>query len=71
MAKKQSLKNSSVEELNRLVVQKRDELRGLRFSVAGSKNRNVKLARTLRKEIARGLTELNARPSTTLGTGSK
>ncbi len=61
MAKKVSLKNNSVEDLNRLVAEKREELRSLRFSVAGSKNRNVKLARKLRKEVARSLTELNAR----------
>lgn len=61
MAKKVTLKNHSVEDLNRLVAEKREELRSLRFSVAGSKNRNVKLARTLRKDVARGLTELRAR----------
>lgn len=61
MAKKTSLKTNSVEDLNSLVAGKREELRTLRFSVAGSKNRNVKLARTLRKEIARGLTEINSR----------
>lgn len=61
MAKKESLKNHSVEDLNRMVSDKRDALRTLRFSVAGSKNRNVKEARTLRKDIARGLTELTAR----------
>lgn len=61
MAKKISLTNHSVEDLNRLVAQKREELRALRFSVAGSKNRNVKLGKTLRKEVARALTEVNAR----------
>lgn len=61
MAKKTSLKKHSVEDLNRLVKDKREELRALRFSVAGSKNRNVKLSRTLRKEIARGLTETTLR----------
>lgn len=61
MAKKTSLTNHSVEDLNRLVSDKREELRALRFSVAGSKNRNVKLGRTLRKEIARALTAVNAR----------
>jgi ribosomal protein L29 len=61
MAKKNSLTNHTAEDLNRLVETKREELRNLRFSVAGSKNRNVKAARTLRKEIARGLTERNAR----------
>lgn len=62
MAKKTSLKTHSAEDLHKLVADKREELRALRFSVAGSKNRNVKLSRTLRKTIARGLTELKARP---------
>ena len=60
MAKKQSLTNHSIEELHALVRTKRDELQALRFSVAGSKNRNVKQAKLLRKEIARGLTALSA-----------
>ncbi len=60
MAKKTSLQKHSVEDLNRLVKDKREELRALRFSVAGSKNRNVKLGRTLRKDIARALTAVNA-----------
>ncbi len=61
MSKKNSLKDHSVTDLNKLVANKREELRALRFSVAGSKNRNVKQGRTLRKEVARALTELNAR----------
>jgi ribosomal protein L29 len=60
MTKKNSLKNHSNEELTKLVSDKREDLRALRFSVAGSKNRNVKAGRTLRKEIARALTLLNA-----------
>ena len=60
MSKKNSLKNHSVADLQRLVSDKRDELRDLRFSVAGSKNRNVKLVGTLRKTVARTLTELGA-----------
>ena len=60
MAKKTSLKTLSPEDLNKLVSDKREELRSLRFAVAGSKNRNVKLGRTLRKEVARALTELNS-----------
>ena len=59
MTKKTSLKKHSKEELTKLVETKREELRALRFAVAGSKNRNVKLSRTLRKTIARALTELN------------
>ena len=66
MARKLDLKTHMPEDLQKLVADKREELRLLRFSVAGSKNRNVKLASTLRKEVARALTELNARqnPST-------
>ncbi len=58
MKSKPSLINHTPDELDRLVSDKREELRALRFSVAGSKNRNVKLAKTLRKDIARSLTEL-------------
>ena len=59
MAKKTSLVNHTQEELVKLTEAKREELRALRFSLAGSKNRNVKLGATLRKEIARALTQLN------------
>jgi ribosomal protein L29 len=58
MAKKNSLTNNTADELRKLADDKREELRALRFSVAGSKNRNVKAAAGLRKEIARALTEL-------------
>lgn len=60
MTKKNTLIKHTADELNRLVADTREELRGLRFSLAGSKNRNVKLSRTLRKTIARGLTALRA-----------
>lgn len=56
MAKKLDLTKHTKEELMKLAQEKREELRALRFGVAGSKNRNVKQARTLRKEIARALT---------------
>ena len=58
MAKKTDYKNHSRDELNKIVASKREELRALRFNVAGSKNRDVKLASKLRKEIARALTQL-------------
>ena len=61
MTKKNSLTKHSVEDLKKLATDKREELRALRFSVAGSKNRNVKLMSTLRKQIARALTELKVR----------
>ena len=59
--KKTSLINHSSEDLQKLVADKREGLRALRFSASGSKNRNVKQARNLRKEIARALTEASAR----------
>ncbi|MBX4192254.1 50S ribosomal protein L29 [Candidatus Parcubacteria bacterium] len=62
MAKKKlNLKDNTPADLHKLVADKQEELRALRFNVAGSKTRNVKLARTLRKEVARALTELNTR----------
>ena len=59
MAKKLTFTNHTPEEIAKFVEDKREELRTLQFAVAGSKNRNVKQARTLRKEIARALTAQN------------
>ena len=59
MAKKLDLTKHTQEELQKLVATQREELRSLRFNVAGSKNRDVKQASKLRKEIARALTQLN------------
>ncbi len=56
-----SLKEKKIEELTKDLGMHREELRGLRFNVAGSKVRNVKQSKTLRKEIARILTEINRR----------
>lgn len=56
MAKKTDLTKNTKAELMKLAHDKREELRALRFGIAGSKNRNVKAARNLRKEIARALT---------------
>lgn len=43
------------------VAEKREELRKLRFGVAGSSMRNSHAVRNIRKDIARALTELQAR----------
>ena len=66
MTKKITFQNHTPEDLAAYVNDKREELRALQFNVAGSKNRNVKLAMTLRKEIARALTETSARKKTTV-----
>ncbi len=48
-------------DLQKELKENRKSLREFRFGVAGSKIKNIKEARNLRKEIARILTELNAR----------
>ena len=55
------LREKSEEELERELVQKRAALRSFRFNLAGSKTRNLKEGRNLRKDIARILTETNRR----------
>lgn len=49
------------ESLQQELTEKREALRTFRFGGAGSRSRNVREGRTLRKEIARLLTELSAR----------
>ncbi len=71
MAKKLDITNHTQEELRKLVADKREELRALRFNVAGSKNRDVKLASKLRKEVARALTQLNRSTLLTAGKPAK
>ena len=56
-----SLKTKKDTDLNKELANKRRSLREFRFGVAGSKIKNIKEARNLRKEIAQVLTELNSR----------
>lgn len=56
--KKLDLTKHTKEDLVKLVAEKREELRALRFNVAGSKTRDVKAASKLRKTIAQVLTKL-------------
>jgi ribosomal protein L29 len=53
-------KDKSIVELMKLVSDKRESLRLFRFGNAGSKSKNVKEGRNLRKEIARILTTVSA-----------
>ncbi|MAJ97341.1 50S ribosomal protein L29 [bacterium] len=55
------LKKKSDKDLEKLVREKREELREFRFKSAGSRTRNVREGRTTRKEIAQILTELTLR----------
>lgn len=60
MAKKIDFKTQTPAELATFVAAKRDAIRTLRFAASGSKNKNVKEGKMLRKDIARALTALNA-----------
>lgn len=57
---KLQLKTSSVAELRKLFGEKREALRAFRFGVSGSKVKNMKEGRAIRKDIARILTEMNS-----------
>ena len=50
----------TADALNSELTQKQEELRTFRFGAAGSRSRNVREGRTLRKTIARIMTELSA-----------
>jgi ribosomal protein L29 len=52
------LKNKTSEDLKKMLAEKRKALQSFRFNIAGSKARNVKEGRNLRKEIARIMTEV-------------
>lgn len=56
--KKTAYKGKTHEELVKSLGEKRENLRKLQFGIAGSKTRDVREVRTLRKDIARILTEL-------------
>lgn len=50
-----------IPELHKMVADKREALRVFRFGGAGSRTRNVREGRNLRREIAQILTELRKR----------
>lgn len=58
------LREKNDTDLMKHIAEKREELRKLRFGVAGSAMRNVHAAKNLRREIARSLTELTHRNAT-------
>ena len=61
MAKKTDFKKYTVEDLHKEIAEKREALRGFRFGSAGSRSRNTREGRNLRKDIARLLTEARLR----------
>lgn len=56
---KENLRGIKRDELVKKLAALREDLRVLRFKAEGSKSKNVKEAGTLRKQIARILTEMN------------
>ena len=52
----QELRGKSKDELNALLLDKRESLRVLKFDLASGKVKNIRLIRELRKDIARILT---------------
>ncbi len=60
MAKKtENLKGIKIDELKKKLLDLRENIRILQFKAQGSKSKNVKESATLRKQIARILTEIN------------
>ncbi|HEY4525414.1 MAG TPA: 50S ribosomal protein L29 [Candidatus Paceibacterota bacterium] len=57
----EGLEKLNVEDLQKLVAEKREALRVFRFEGEGSRTRNVRAGRTLRREVAQALTELRKR----------
>jgi len=53
-------KGKNPKDLMKTLTEKRNALQDFRFGVSGGKAKNVKEGRTLRKQIAQILTELNA-----------
>lgn len=51
-------KDKNLGELKTLIAEKREALRQFRFGSAGARTKNVKLGRTLRKDIARIMTAI-------------
>jgi ribosomal protein L29 len=54
-----SYKGKSKEDLIKSLLDKRKVIQDFRFGSAGSKTRDVKVARNARKDVARIMTELN------------
>jgi len=59
--KSEELKKKKDEDLKKELGEKRTALREARFDAAGSKLRNANEMRTIKKDIARILTEINSR----------
>lgn len=59
------LQKKNEKDLQKMLAEKREELRTFRFGTAGSKTRDVKAAGKSKREVAQILTELNSRSKST------
>lgn len=57
--KKITYNDKSKQDLLKVLGERREDLRKLKFGTSGSKTRNVKSGANMRKDIARIMTELN------------
>jgi ribosomal protein L29 len=53
------LKEKKISDLLKMVDEKREELKNFVFGTSGSKSKNTKFGRTLKKEVAQILTVIN------------
>jgi ribosomal protein L29 len=58
--KMKEITNKTQADLTKLLNEKREALRVFRFGAAGAKTKNVKEGSTVRKDIARIMTAMNA-----------
>ncbi len=59
----ENLTKKTEKELKKELIEKRKAIRQFRFNIAGSKLKDVKTGKELKKDVARILTELNTRQS--------
>lgn len=57
---KENLKGMKKDELKKKLIDLEEKIRVLKFKAQGSKSKNVKESVTLRKQVARVLTEMNS-----------
>lgn len=58
--KKENLKGIKTDELKKKLIDLEEKIRVLRFKAEGSKSKNTKETVTLKKQVARVLTEMNS-----------
>ncbi len=58
MVMKSDIKTKNKEDLEIIIKDKREALKNFRFGISGSRVKNIKEARTIRKDIARAITFL-------------